>query len=165
MVDTSVSLAGVRLDNSIIPASGTFGFGYEFAEIYDINCLGSISIKGTTREPRFGNPTPRIAECASGLLNSVGLQNPGIDRVIAEELPRLRKCFKKPIIANISGFSLDEYVECCERMDKEEQVEIPLLVLPYLYHVHRFLPPPVGRGLTGQRAGSGSAAWTAPAVR
>ncbi len=124
MVDTSVSLAGVRLDNPVIPASGTFGFGYEFAEIYDINCLGSISIKGTTREPRFGNPTPRIAECASGLLNSVGLQNPGIDRVIAEELPKLRKCFKKPIIANISGFSLDEYVECCERMDKEEQVEI-----------------------------------------
>ena len=124
MVDTSVSLAGVRLDNPVIPASGTFGFGYEFAEIYDINCLGSISIKGTTREPRFGNPTPRIAECASGLLNSVGLQNPGIDKVIAEELPKLRKCFKKPIIANISGFSLDEYVECCERMDKEEQVEI-----------------------------------------
>ena len=124
MVDTSVTLAGVRLDNPVIPASGTFGFGYEFAEIYDINCLGSISIKGTTREPRFGNPTPRIAECASGLLNSVGLQNPGIDRVIAEELPKLRKCFKKPIIANISGFSLDEYVECCERMDKEEQVAI-----------------------------------------
>ena len=124
MVDTSVSLAGGRLDNPVIPASGTCGYGYEFAEIYDINCLGSISIKGTTREPRFGNPTPRIAECASGLLNSVGLQNPGIDRVIAEELPKLRKCFKKPIIANISGFSLDEYVECCERMDKEEQVEI-----------------------------------------
>ena len=124
MVDTSVTLAGVELQNPVIPASGTFGFGYEFAEIYDINCLGSISIKGTTRSPRFGNDTPRIAECASGLLNSVGLQNPGVDAVVAEELPKLRKCFSKPIIANISGFSIDEYVECCARMDAQEQVAI-----------------------------------------
>lgn len=124
MVDTSVTLAGVELQNPVIPASGTFGFGYEFAEIYDINCLGSISIKGTTRSPRFGNDTPRIAECASGLLNSVGLQNPGVDAVVAEELPKLRKCFSKPIIANISGFSIDEYVECCARMDTQEQVAI-----------------------------------------
>lgn len=124
MVDTSVTLAGVELQNPVIPASGTFGFGYEFAEIYDINCLGSISIKGTTRSPRFGNDTPRIAECASGLLNSVGLQNPGVDAVVAEELPKLRKCFSGPIIANISGFSIDEYVECCARMDTQEQVAI-----------------------------------------
>lgn len=124
MVDTSITLAGVELQNPVIPASGTFGFGYEFAEIYDINCLGSISIKGTTRSPRFGNDTPRIAECASGLLNSVGLQNPGVDAVVAEELPKLRKCFSGPIIANISGFSIDEYVECCARMDAQEQVAI-----------------------------------------
>lgn len=120
----ATSLCGVQLDNPVIPASGTFGFGYEMAEVYDINVLGSISIKGTTREARFGNPTPRIAECQAGLINSVGLQNPGIDKVISSELPRLRQCFSKPIIANISGFSVDEYVECCEKMDKEEQVAI-----------------------------------------
>lgn len=120
----SVKLCGVNLSNPIIPASGTFGFGTEMAELYDINILGAISIKGTTREARFGNPTPRIAECEAGLINSVGLQNPGIDKVISTELPNLRKCFHKPIIANISGFSLDEYVECCKKINDEEQVEI-----------------------------------------
>lgn len=124
MTDTSVTLGNLRLDNPIIPASGTFGFGAEFAELYDLDILGAISFKGTTREPRFGNPTPRIAECRSGMINSVGLQNPGIDAVIAEELPRLRERFRKPIIANISGFSIDEYTECCRRIDAEEQVEI-----------------------------------------
>ena len=122
--DLSVELCGVKLDNPVIPASGTFGFGREHNEFYDINVLGSISIKGTTREARFGNPTPRIAECTSGLINSVGLQNPGIDKVIAEELPHLREIFHKPIVANISGFSLEEYEECCAKIDKEEQVEI-----------------------------------------
>ncbi|MDD5951536.1 MAG: dihydroorotate dehydrogenase [Bacteroidales bacterium] len=120
----STSLCGVELDNPVIPASGTFGFGYEMAEVYDINILGSISFKGTTLDPRFGNPTPRIAECEAGLINSVGLQNPGLEKVVSEELPKLRRCFRKPLIANISGFSVDEYVQCCERMDKEEQVEI-----------------------------------------
>ena len=122
MVDTKVTLSGIELDNPIIPASGTFGFGYEFAEIYDINMLGTFSFKGTTKEPRFGNPTPRIAECPSGMINAVGLQNPGIENVIAEELPELKKCFHKPVMANISGFSIDEYVYCCEKIDKEEQV-------------------------------------------
>lgn len=124
MTELSVTLGSLRLDNPIIPASGTFGFGAEFAELYDLDILGSISFKGTTREPRFGNPTPRIAECRSGMINSVGLQNPGIDAVIAEELPRLRERFHKPIIANISGFSTDEYAECCRRIDAEPQVEI-----------------------------------------
>ena len=124
MTDLSVTLGSLRLDNPIIPASGTFGFGAEFAELYDLDILGSISFKGTTREPRFGNPTPRIAECRSGMINSVGLQNPGIDAVIAEELPRLRERFHKPIIANISGFSTEEYAECCRRIDAEPQVEI-----------------------------------------
>lgn len=124
MTDISVTLGTVRLDNPIIPASGTFGFGAEFAELYDLDILGSISFKGTTLEPRFGNPTPRIAECRSGMINSVGLQNPGIDAVIAEELPRLRERFHKPIIANISGFSTEEYAECCRRIDAEPQVEI-----------------------------------------
>ena len=122
--DLSVELCGVALDNPVIPASGTFGFGKEMSEIYDINILGSISFKGTTRDARFGNPTPRIAECPSGLINSVGLQNPGVDAVIAHELPELRKIFRKPIIANISGFSIEEYVECCSKLDKEEQVAI-----------------------------------------
>jgi dihydroorotate dehydrogenase (NAD+) catalytic subunit len=122
--DTSVELCGVKLDNPVVPASGTFGFGQEFAEFYDINCLGAISIKGTTREARFGNPTPRIAECKAGLINAVGLQNPGIDRVIAEELPRLREIYHKPIVANISGFSFEEFEECCAKIDKAEQVEI-----------------------------------------
>ncbi len=117
MVDTKVNLSGIELDNPIIPASGTFGFGYEFAEIYDINILGSFSFKGTTKEPRFGNPTPRIAECTGGMINSVGLQNPGIEKVISEELPKLKKCFHKPVIANISGFSVDEYAYCCEKID------------------------------------------------
>lgn len=122
MVDTKVTLSGIQLDNPVIPASGTFGFGYEFAEIYDINMLGTFSFKGTTKEARFGNPTPRIAECPSGMINAVGLQNPGIEKVIAEELPELKKCFHKPVMANISGFSVDEYVYCCEKIDKEEQV-------------------------------------------
>ncbi|MCD8036545.1 MAG: dihydroorotate dehydrogenase [Clostridiales bacterium] len=122
MVNTKVSLSGLELDNPVIPASGTFGYGYEFAELYDINMLGSFSFKGTTKEARFGNPTPRIAECPMGMINSVGLQNPGIDKVISEELPKLKKCFNKKVIANISGFSVDEYAYCCERIDKEEQV-------------------------------------------
>ena len=107
MVSTKVNLCGLSLDNPIIPASGTFGFGYEFAELYDINILGTFSFKGTTKEPRFGNPTPRIAECPSGMLNAVGLQNPGVDKVISQELPRLKKCFDKPVMANVSGFSVD----------------------------------------------------------
>ena len=122
MVNTKVTLCGIELDNPVIPASGTFGFGQEFHELYDINCLGSFSFKGTTREPRFGNPTPRIAECPSGMLNAVGLQNPGVDHVIAHELPELRKIFHKPVMANISGFSVDEYMEVCEKLDKEEGI-------------------------------------------
>ncbi len=124
MVDTKVTLSGVTLSNPVIPASGTFGFGYEFSDIYDINILGAISIKGTTKDARFGNPTPRIAECSSGLINSVGLQNPGIDAVIEKEIPKLRTVYKKPIIANISGFSVDEYVHCCEKIDKVDDVSI-----------------------------------------
>lgn len=124
MVDTKVTLSGITLDNPIIPASGTFGYGYEYAELYDINCLGSFSFKGTTAEPRFGNPTPRIAECVSGMINSVGLQNPGVEKVISEELPKLKKCFNKKVIANVGGFSLDEYALTCEKLDKEEQVGI-----------------------------------------
>ena len=124
MVTTRVELSGLVLDNPIIPASGTFGYGYEFAELFDINKLGSFSFKGTTMEPRFGNPTPRIAECPSGMINSVGLQNPGIEQVIAKELPRLKACFHKPVVANISGFSLEEYAYCCEKIDKEEKVGI-----------------------------------------
>ena len=122
MVSTKVNLLGIEIDNPIIPASGTFGFGYEFAEIYDINILGTFSFKGTTKEARFGNPTPRIAECPMGMINAVGLQNPGVDRVISEELPRLKKCFNKPVMANVSGFSVEEYVHTCALLDKEEQV-------------------------------------------
>ena len=122
MTDTRVTLCGTELDNPIIPASGTFGYGYEFAELYDINILGTFSFKGTTREPRFGNPTPRIAECASGMLNAVGLQNPGAEKVISEELPRLEKVFHKKVMANVSGFSLDDYVYTCKRLDCCEQV-------------------------------------------
>lgn len=118
----SVNLCGIELSNPVIPASGTFGFGYEFAELYDINCLGTFSFKGTTKEARFGNPTPRIAECSSGLINAVGLQNPGVDKVISEELPRLAKCFSKPVMANVSGFSLEEYAYTCQKIDKCEQV-------------------------------------------
>ena len=121
-MDTSVILSGLKLDNPVIPASGTFGYGNEFKDFYDINILGSFSFKGTTREARFGNPTPRIAECEAGMINAVGLQNPGIDAVIGRELPRLRTFFHKPVIANISGFSVEEYAYCCERIDKEEQV-------------------------------------------
>ena len=122
MVDTRVTLSGITLDNPVIPASGTFGYGYEFAELYDINCLGSLSCKGTTRAPRFGNPTPRIAEASAGLLNAVGLQNPGVDQVIAQELPRLRQVFHKPMMANVSGFSIDEYAQTCALLDREDQV-------------------------------------------
>ena len=124
MVDISTSLCGIKLDNPVIPASGTFGFGYEFADIYDINILGAISIKGTTKEARFGNPTPRIAECTSGLINSIGLQNPGIDAVIEKEIPRLREVYRKPIISNISGFSIEEYVHCCEKINAVKDVDI-----------------------------------------
>ena len=122
MVDTRVTLSGWTLDNPVIPASGTFGYGHEFAELYDINCLGTFSIKGTTLAPRFGNPGPRIAECASGMLNAVGLQNPGVDRVISDELPRLKEHFRKKVIANVSGFSIDEYVQCAAKLDIQEQV-------------------------------------------
>ena len=122
--DMSVELSGLHLDNPVITASGTFGFGAEFAEFYDLDILGSFSFKGTTKEARFGNPTPRIAECRNGMINAVGLQNPGIDAVIADELPRISRIFHKPVIANISGFSVDEYAYCCERIDKQEQVGI-----------------------------------------
>ena len=118
----NVKLCGIELDNPIIPASGTFGFGYEFAELYDINELGTFSFKGTTKDSRFGNPTPRIAECPAGMINAVGLQNPGVEKVIAEELPKLKKCFHKPVMANVSGFSVEDYAYTCERLDKEEQV-------------------------------------------
>ena len=122
MVSTKVTLSGIELDNPIIPASGTFGYGYEYAELYDINCLGTFSFKGTTKEARFGNPTPRIAECTAGMLNAVGLQNPGVEKVIAEELPKLKQCFHKPVMANVSGFSIEDYAYTCEKLDKEEQV-------------------------------------------
>lgn len=122
MVNTRVALCGIELDNPVIPASGTFGYGYEFARLYDINCLGTFSFKGTTAQPRFGNPTPRIAEFEGGMLNAVGLQNPGVDAVIAEELPKLARCFHKPVMANVSGFSVEEYVEVCEKLDACEQV-------------------------------------------
>jgi dihydroorotate dehydrogenase (NAD+) catalytic subunit len=117
-----VNLCGIELDNPVIPASGTFGYGYEFAELYDINCLGTFSFKGTTKDPRFGNPTPRIAECTAGMINAVGLQNPGVEKVISEELPRLKRCFHKPVMANVSGFSVEDYAYTCEQLDKQEQV-------------------------------------------
>ena len=118
----SVDLCSTELDNPVIPASGTFGYGYEFAELYDINCLGTFSFKGTTREPRFGNPTPRIAECTAGMINAVGLQNPGVEKVISEELPKLRRCFDKKVMANVSGFSVEDYAYTCECLDAEKQV-------------------------------------------
>ena len=121
-VNTKVTLCGIEMDNPIIPASGTFGYGYEFAELYDINCLGSFSFKGTTKDPRFGNPTPRIAECPNGMINAVGLQNPGVEKVISEELPKLAKCFSKPVMANVSGFAIEDYAYTCEKLDKEPQV-------------------------------------------
>ena len=122
MGSLTVNLCGIQLDNPVIPASGTFGYGYEFAELYDINELGTFSFKGTTKDPRFGNPTPRIAECTAGMINAVGLQNPGVDRVIAEELPKLKKCFHKPVMANVSGFSVEDYAYTCEKLDTQEQV-------------------------------------------
>ena len=122
MVNTKVTLCGVEMDNPVIPASGAFGFGYEFAEIYDINCLGTFSFKGTTKDPRFGNPTPRIAECDSGMINAVGLQNPGVDKVLSEELPKLKKCFHKPVMANVSGFSVEDYACTVEKLDAESQI-------------------------------------------
>ncbi len=118
----NVNLCGIELDNPIIPASGTFGFGYEFNELYDINILGTFSFKGTTKDPRFGNPTPRIAECTSGMRNAVGLQNPGVEKVISEELPKLRKCFNKKVMANVSGFSVEDYAYTCAKLDKEDIV-------------------------------------------
>ena len=122
MGSMSVNLCGIELENPVIPASGTFGYGYEFAELYDINELGTFSFKGTTRDPRFGNSTPRIAECTSGMINAVGLQNPGVEKVIFEELPKLAKCFHKPVMANVSGFSVEDYAYTCEKLDKEPQV-------------------------------------------
>ena len=121
-MNTKVNLCGIELDNPIIPASGTFGFGYEFAELYDINMLGTFSFKGTTKDPRFGNPTPRIAETPNGMINAVGLQNPGVEKVISEELPKLKKCFDKKVMANVSGFSVEEYVYTCQKIDQCEQV-------------------------------------------
>ncbi len=122
MANTKVKLCGIEMDNPVIPASGTFGYGYEFARLYDINMLGTFSFKGTTRDSRFGNPTPRIAECTAGMINAVGLQNPGVDKVISEELPRLAECFSKPVMANVSGFSIEDYAYTCERLDKQAQV-------------------------------------------
>ena len=122
MVNTKVNLCGITLDNPVIPASGTFGFGYEFADLYDINRLGTFSFKGTTKDARFGNPTPRIAEVEAGMINSVGLQNPGVDAVIANELPKLKECFSKKVMANVSGFSVDDYVYTCEKLNGEDQI-------------------------------------------
>ncbi len=122
MGSLNVNLCGIELSNPVIPASGTFGYGYEFAELYDINELGTFSFKGTTKDPRFGNPTPRIAECTSGMINAVGLQNPGVEKVISEELPKLAQCFHKPVMANVSGFAVEDYAYTCARLDKEEQV-------------------------------------------
>ena len=121
-MNTKVNLAGIEIDNPVIPASGTFGYGYEFAELYDINCLGTFSFKGTTRNMRFGNPTPRIAECTAGMINAVGLQNPGVEAVINEEFPKLKKVFSKPVIANVSGFSIEDYVYTCQKLNDEEQI-------------------------------------------
>ena len=118
----TVDLCGITLDNPVIPASGTFGYGYEFAELYDINCLGTFSFKGTTKDARFGNPTPRIAECTAGMINAVGLQNPGVEAVIEKELPRLKECLHKPVMANVSGFSIEDYAYTCEKLDAQEQV-------------------------------------------
>ena len=118
----NVNLCGIELSNPVIPASGTFGYGYEFAELYDINVLGTFSFKGTTKDARFGNPTPRIAECTAGMINAVGLQNPGVEAVISRELPRLKECFHKPVMANVSGFSVEDYAYTCEKLDKQEQV-------------------------------------------
>ena len=122
MGSLSVNLCGIQLDNPVIPASGTFGYGYEYAELYDINELGTFSFKGTTKEPRFGNPTPRIAECPGGMINAVGLQNPGVEKVISQELPLLKQCFHKPVMANVSGFSVEDYAYTCQMLDKQEQV-------------------------------------------
>ena len=122
MASLSVNLCGIQLDNPVIPASGTFGYGYEYAQLYDINELGTFSFKGTTKDPRFGNPTPRIAECTAGMINAVGLQNPGVEKVISEELPKLKACFHKPVMANVSGFSVEDYAYTCQQLDKQEQV-------------------------------------------
>ncbi len=122
MGELKVTLCGIELDNPVIPASGTFGYGYEFAELYDINMLGTFSFKGTTKDARFGNPTPRIAECTAGMINAVGLQNPGVEQVISRELPRLKQCFRKPVMANVSGFSVEDYAYTCQKLDKQEQV-------------------------------------------
>ena len=120
--EMKVNLCGIELDNPVIPASGTFGYGYEFAQLYDINVLGTFSFKGTTKEPRFGNPTPRIAECYAGMINAVGLQNPGVERVISEELPKMRACFRKKVMANVSGFSVEDYAYTCQRLNDRPEV-------------------------------------------
>ncbi len=122
MGEMKVNLLGIELDNPIIPASGTFGYGYEFAELYDINILGTFSFKGTTKDPRFGNPTPRIAECSSGMINAVGLQNPGVEKVISEEIPKLKECFNKKVMANVSGFSIEDYAYTCKELDKIDEI-------------------------------------------
>lgn len=122
MVNTKIELCGISMDNPVIPASGTFGFGYEFAELYDINCLGTFSFKGTTKDARFGNPTPRIAECEAGMINAVGLQNPGVEAVISNELPKLKECFNKPVMANVSGFSIEDYAYTCEKLNDCDQI-------------------------------------------
>ena len=122
MVNTKIDLCGIELSNPVIPASGTFGFGYEFAQLYDINMLGTFSFKGTTRDERFGNPTPRIAECNDGMLNSVGLQNPGVEKVISHELPLLKQCFNKKVMANVSGFSVEDYAYTCQKLNSQDQI-------------------------------------------
>ena len=153
MGEMKVNLCGVELDNPIIPASGTFGFGYEFAELYDINVLGTFSFKGTTREPRFGNPTPRIAECTAGMINAVGLQNPGVEKVISEELPKMREVFSKKVMANVSGFSLEEYAETCAMLDKCDEIG--------WFEVNISCPNVHGGGMAFGTTAEGAAAVTA----
>ena len=153
MGEMKVNLCGIELDNPIIPASGTFGFGYEFAELYDINILGTFSFKGTTREPRFGNPTPRIAECTAGMINAVGLQNPGVEKVISEELPKMRQVFSKKVMANVSGFSLEEYAETCAMLDKCDEIG--------WFEVNISCPNVHGGGMAFGTTAEGAAAVTA----
>ena len=159
MVDTRVDLCGIALDNPVIPASGTFGYGHEFAELYDINCLGTFSFKGTTLDPRFGNDTPRIAECPAGMLNSVGLQNPGVDAVIAEELPKLARVFRKPVMANVSGFSPDEYAQVVKKLDRS-----PVSGMIGWYEINISCPNVHGGGMSFG-TDPGSAAEVVRAVR
>ncbi len=153
MAEIKVNLCGIELDNPIIPASGTFGFGYEFSELYDINILGTFSFKGTTREPRFGNPTPRIAECTAGMINAVGLQNPGVEKVISQELPKMREVFSKKVMANVSGFSLEEYAETCAMLDKCDEIG--------WFEVNISCPNVHGGGMAFGTTAEGAAAVTA----